>query len=167
MINRDLCDTWGRISKQQRLIFPVRSPRQLKRRKKRTIRSTLCVFRARRLLEKKSDFRGHPCARDSNDSAPRVGKTRSLRQDSRRRIFRRFSVIILLKEGEEKNKLEEMSTIREREREERGGGKRAQHWHWLSFRGWKEDRWKRRRRKDAGRWCWPWRRRNGGLRTGT
>lgn len=167
MINRDLCDTWGRISKQQRLIFPVRSPRQLKRRKKRTIRSTLCVFRARRLLEKKSDFRGHPCARDSNDSAPRVGKTRSLRQDSRRRIFRRFSVIILLKEGEEKNKLEEMSTIREREREERGGGKRAQHWHWLSFRGWKEDRWKRRRREDAGRWCWPWRRRNGGLRTGT
>lgn len=139
MINRDLCDTWGRISKQQRLIFPVRSPRQLKRRKKRTIRSTLCVFRARRLLEKKSDFRGHPCARDSNDSAPRVGKTRSLRQDSRRRIFRRFSVIILLKEGEEKNKLEEMSTIREREREERGGGKRAQHWHWLSFRGWKGD----------------------------
>lgn len=167
MINRDLCDTWGRISKQQRLIFPVRSPRQLKRRKKRTIRSTLCVFRARRLLEKKSDFRGHPCARDSNDSAPRVGKTRSLRQDSRRRIFRRFSVIILPKEGEEKNKLEEMSTIREREREERGGGKRAQHWHWLSFRGWKEDRWKRRRREDAGRWCWPWRRRNGGLRTGT
>lgn len=32
-------------------------------------------------------------------------------------------------EGEEKNKLEEMSTIREieKEREERGGGKRAQH----------------------------------------
>lgn len=30
-------------------------------------------------------------------------------------------------EGEEKNKLEEMSTIRERKREERRGGKRAQH----------------------------------------
>lgn len=128
---------------------------------------------SRRLLEKKSDFRGHPCARDSNDSAPRVGKTRSLRQDSRRRIFRRFSVIILPKEGTRRGrkKISWKKCLRSARERERNEGVERGHSIDIDFPFGDgretEDRWRRRRREDAGRWCWPWRRRNGGLRTGT